>query len=808
MALKPYLSFSSGELDPILHDNATLEKFNKGLATARNVIVSKTGSIMSRFSREHVRKSLNDNERIVLHEFINADNSRVLIEFGPLYARIGSGAPLVTPYSASSLSKLQFLNFQNHIYVFCEFFKVIKIAMPGFTLVPEADIFAVPNPLTSLGVVQTGGSTAYKVDYLATLVINGQESLPVSNVTGFNKPVTTAHNNLITVVWPTASVASAEVSQVRIYSRPNGGGAYGFLGATSKITTAGANQEAKFDDIGQLPDFTNGVPDLITKYGLGGKAVIDMRPRTGTIYQQRLIITDNTDKEALVASRPGHQNNFFRDFPYDADSALKFKSGTSGRANVLRFTESDGLIVFTTIGVFTHGGLLSIDNLALTLRGSWIIKDNLPPLVVPGGVFFVDRTNTIRQLIFSQEIQAYESLEQTIFSNHLFQEKEIVSWCYQDGLVPVIIVVFSDGTFATFTYNFEHQMKAWTRHDSKYPVEFVCASEEPDVSYFVINKNGNRYIEKTHPRNVILTDFFQVGLSSVPGRDISFIYKSLFMDSFKSQLFILSTNSLTPVTPGVWDGPLTWTQSDDLPEIALGTVWRWFHPVTRNYIDLEVTAVNIPTVVYTVQPSEEFPSEYGNTNIPIYQTYNTVTGLAHLEGEQVSVMVDGTIVSSPNNDVEGYPVLTVSGGSLTLPDDLRGAIIHVGRPITADIATLNISTVEQSPTLLESLNVNKLYIRVNDTRGLYCSNKFPEEFDGEKNGSSVAGMEALDEQYVPLDDIIIGNAAPATVTKRLEKTIPGSWDSQGKISIRQVDPYHFEILSIIPDLTVLGRSDR
>jgi len=56
VSLKPLNSFSSGELDPILHDHVTLDKFKKGLATCRNTLVSKTGGLLSRFSRAILKR--------------------------------------------------------------------------------------------------------------------------------------------------------------------------------------------------------------------------------------------------------------------------------------------------------------------------------------------------------------------------------------------------------------------------------------------------------------------------------------------------------------------------------------------------------------------------------------------------------------------------------------------------------------------------------------------------------------------------------------------------------------------------------
>ncbi|MDV7392716.1 hypothetical protein RZS08_15215, partial [Arthrospira platensis SPKY1] len=136
-------------------------------------------------------------------------------------------------------------------------------------------------------------------------------------------------------------------------------------------------------------------------------------------------------------------------------------------------------------------------------------------------------------------------------------------------------------------------------------------------------------------------------------------------------------------------------------------------------------------------PSSTFPSTDATNpalfrfkkNVPLY--------FGHLEGENVSIISDGYVLASPNNDIENYPTVTVTNGQFNLPDGIRGAIVHVGLPWTQDIETLDVESVEQSPTLIESKLVNKLYIKTYESRGLYVGNKFPED-------DKVNGMEQLD----------------------------------------------------------------
>lgn len=819
MSLKPLLSFSSGELDPILHDRVTLEKFNSGLATARNVMISKTGSILSRFSTALFVKAKNDDQAIKL---FSPPNSGKLLEFGHEYVRIYDfdgtlDGEIVTPYQEEDLYYLHFVPSKNYVYIFISTridVTYTKLIYVDGTLGFDYTLADIPAAPTSFGIVQTGSPTGVDTLYLMTKVFNGEESETSFSGFGLAKPAGTGQINQLTATIDTDVANINNYDEVRIYSRPENGGAYGFLGASTDIYVDGSVLKAQFEDLGGSPDYSQNPQKIVTAFPPSTAYLAGLLfPKTGIVYQQRLLIANLLlDVEAILASRPGYQNNFYRDVPYSADSALKFKAGTTGSAEVLRMVDSDGLIVFTTVGVYVNTGLLSVNNVALEKKGSWVIDEAVPPLVVPGGVFFVDKsTNSIRQLIFSQDILTYETIDHTIFSDHLFTERTIKSWAFQEGVVPLIIVNFSDGTWATFTYHFEHQMRAWTRHDSIYPIEQVEGTGVADSTFFVVNKDGNRYIEVSLPRKIPADTF-----ESNPEADK--ISLNAFMDGAKTKSNLLNDSlvgadvfELVPVVADDWEGELTLTcgTSALFPDPGLGaegTILRFFDTEDKTVVDLLVTARASDNEL-TVEPSAEFPLDQA-TDFRLYETFSVVDGLEHLEGENVSIMVDGNVANSPNNDVEEYYAVVVSGGQITIPDDERGAIIVVGRPITADIKTLNVTTVEQSPTMIESQNIGKLYIRLHKSRGLFISNRFPEELVNEKDGSSVEGMEDLDEYDVPEGEEIIANRYKQPVSKRIERTLPGAWKTNGQVCVRQVDPLHFEILSIIPDIEILTRSDR
>jgi hypothetical protein len=815
MALKvPQSSFAKGELDPILHERTTLQAFQVGLATGRNGIIGKTGSAFSRPGRTFFKETKTDDEEVV---GFSPPGSGYLLEFGHQYVRIYNlvgtlVADVATVYTRSMLSSLHFDVSGNFVYTFCNGWFTTKLNYT--TGVFSTGIFDAPT--FGAGVTVTPGATAptgYALDYAVTYVKDGQESLPYAVAAG-SAPINTGELNTVDI--NIAPVGITGVTEIRVYRRPQGGGVYGFVGSSSNIFNSGGNVHGSFTDLGASADYSHNPPrDVHTEPPAA--IPINYFSKTGVIYQQRLLITDPDDLEAIFASRPGFHNNFMRDYPLNNDSALKFKSGASGFARVLRMLEADGLVVFTSIGVFLNAGALGAANLALAKKGKWIIKESIPPLAVPGGVFFVDAaTNTLRNLVWSEQLAGYNGQELSIFSNHLFANRGVTSWAFQEGVLPLLWVTFDDGTYASFTYEFDHEMKAWMRHDSVTDVEQVVGTGLAEKTYFLVKNGTKRYWEVTNPR-FIPASLFAVDPESDKNPSIA------YMDSIKSFARLLNNSLagadeflLEPITPEDWGGELTMTCGTSAIFTAagagkVGEIFRIFDE-DRSEIDLEVLVrASDDSITVKCTNLEAFP-EYLKTNPRVYWTMVHLTGLTHLANEIVSVISDGEVVASPNNDIENYDDHVVdSGGEMTLAERHRGAIIHVGRPVPAgDIETLDITTVEQAPTLIESLTVNKLYIKTLESFGGYIGHKFPPN-DKVNRTAEVMAMSALDlETHVDFtqENPVIGNRYKQPEGKRYEVSLPGDWASNGRIAIRFVDPLHWHILSIIPDVEVEKRSDR
>lgn len=819
MALKIQPSFTTGELDPALHERTNLDKYKSGLATARNVIIGKSGRLLSRPGRRNFIQCKTDGKKVKIHAM---SHNGSFLEWGDLYVRMYEvdGTLVFDLAHAFTEAQLDDIHFTDIDFSFVLITQngqtplILNVISGGAFVTGKFDLHATPISLTI-----TGAATGYNVDYQTASVKNGIESAPITVATE-KKPIGSEEHNMVTAVALEADKAGYQ--SVRIYRRPRAGGAFGLVGTTTSFAASSGEWRATFIDHPGDADFAQNPPTFsptIYDEDLSGPEAF--QSQTAIMYQQRLIFAYG---EKIEASRAGFPYNFYRDYPYTDGSSLSLQAG-SNYSRVLRMIDSDGLVVFTSNGVFVHTGALNSGNLALNKKGNWVIDVLIPPLAIPGGVLFVDvSTNTVRQLLFSTEGSGYLGVELSIFSNHLFNGNRVKSWAFQDGDFPLLWVTFTDGTYASFTYERDHKMRAWTRHDSANDVEYVAtttvgtnvadtAATLPNV-IFVIKSGTKRFIEFGVPRSVSATiseaDAESDKNESIAAMDSMVSYSHLINDDLTDDAL-----TITPVVPGDFTGDLTLSCVDDAIFLAsgigaIGTVFRFFDS-EKVAFDLTITARANDNSV-TVSPNVEYPS--GSTADPrLYEAKITFTGLDHLDGESVSVVSDGHVISSPNNNKESYATSTPSSGSLTLAEASRGAFVHIGRPYVSDIETLDIDTVEQRPVLVESMTINKLYIKVFNSRGFYMASRLPA-------GDTLTGTDSNKIFTVDMGDIaridvdyeaanpIIGDRYDQPVTKRIEVNLDGDWQSQGKVAIRSVDPVHFEILSIMPDVEDLPRYNR
>jgi hypothetical protein len=165
-------------------------------------------------------------------------------------------------------------------------------------------------------------------------------------------------------------------------------------------------------------------------------------------------------------------------------------------------------------------------------------------------------------------------------------------------------------------------------------------------------------------------------------------------------------------------------------------------------------------------------------------TYNddpatTITGLDHLEGEVVSVVADGVVVSNGDPDLATH---TVSGGAITIAD--AASIVHVGLPIR----------FPQFESL--SLDVEGSNVRAKKKRVQGVTAIVDRSVQGFWAGKTVA---TLTQQQRKTWEV-----AGELVSQGLEMSILASWDDEGRFIIRHTEPTPLTILALLPFIEIGG----
>lgn len=186
--------------------------------------------------------------------------------------------------------------------------------------------------------------------------------------------------------------------------------------------------------------------------------------------------------------------------------------------------------------------------------------------------------------------------------------------------------------------------------------------------------------------------------------DITLLSSDLFEDSGVKQMSyaeepdsvihnVLNNGSLTPITfeldQEVVAGQRTLIGGTAVLVKSIATVPSVDGKTDTSYVIVSRT-INSATVQY-IEFFEEFYKPTSLTNhdnaffVDSGLTYNgtattTVSGLDHLEGESLRVLVDGAT----------HPNLTVSSGSITLANNKSGSIIQAGLPYKCRVETLDL----------------------------------------------------------------------------------------------------------------------
>jgi len=712
-------------------------------------------------------------------QLLNMDGSNFNSTSLPAYTSGGQFEEvyeIITTYAEADLPNLKFAQSADVITIAHPSYPVREVSRTADTSWSIADASFTPTQVAqaSLAITRVGAAGTVAYYYLVTAVsaTTFEESLSTGlgtlQITNGVSPLTVA--NYIQTSWGAASGAG----YYNIYRSDNSSGPYGFIGTTNALS---------FNDIGYTPDISDPAP-AFTPRGLFSNPNYP----SCVLYsqQRRFFANSNTSTETVWGSKTGLYKNFEREFPIQDNNAIDFSLSGNQVNSVRHMIDLGNIILLTETGEKVAqgnaNGVLTPTEINLKQYSYNGSANNPPPIIIDNSALYLQNgSSIIRDLGFDFQVDGYRGNDLTNFSSHLFEGYEIVDWTFQKIPNSIVWAVRSDGTLLSLTYIKEQQMLAWTRHDFEGgEVENVCSvpnGSKNDV-YFCIKRTINgrtvRYVER-------FTDRFFSDL-----KDYNFTDASLSYDG-------RHTGSTTMTLSGSG-----WTYTDTLTLTASASyftsakVGNQIHLVGADgsLIRFTIDAYTSPTVA-TGRPTTTVPSSMRSVAISTWaEAVDEVTGLWHLEGEEVSVIGDGYVVGSALN--ENYTTYIVTNGSLTFNNQWY-TTYHIGLPFVSDIETLNIDVVQGETLAAASLLTTEVTVQVEKTRGGYIGTKCPEDDilnSDEDPLYNLTEMKQRDfENYTEGIDLSKGKFKHSTVA---------TWEENARVFIRQIDPQPMSILSIIP----------
>jgi hypothetical protein len=596
-------------------------------------------------------------------------------------------------------------------------------------------------------------------------------------------------------------------------------------------------------------------------------SLTDTYPGATSYFQQRQCFGGSVDKpDTVYYSRIADRKNMSSASPATPSDSFSTTLASQQVNEIRHFVPQNDLLVLTSGSEWQIGSgsdsafeLASIRQKPQSFWGS----SHLRPQNVGNITFFVEENKSIiRSLGYSFQLDGYTGTNIGLLANHLLQDNTITDWHSMISPEVRVMMVRNDGIMLTYTYDNEQEVIAWTTWGTDGTFERVSglshsSTGTQDQVYMVVKRTINGYtsyyVEKLAEQ---MTSFFpedayyvDCGLSLDTPLTISGVTAAdpVVVTATGSNL---TDGDLVDIEGIVWEPNIDVHYTETQPIQAIGR-YR-IAEATANTFELSSTSgiqINaiteaadgsITTVVdhglavgdeihfHDIQGMTElngnghavkaitspkvFTIEQDTTGYTTYTTGGTVhmatdgsawnayksggnvrvavltiSGLDHLEGETLVANLDGNVSRG----------LVVSGGAITFPNNRAYSRAHIGLPYVTDIETLDIEP-KAATTTLQGTNkkIANVTIKFNDSRGAIVG-----PVTGRLKLGSTGLVEMKQREFERLGE------PTRLLTGQKTITLKPTWNSNGKILVRQKDPMPLNIVAIIPEVFIGDLSD-
>jgi|GEM_PF-568160 len=606
-----------------------------------------------------------------------------------------------------------------------------------------------PTP-TTFELMSTGRAVIDGTDY-------GAYTSGGSVLTAFVKTQATALAWDNTVSW----VPAADADTYNIY-RADDNGLYGFIGRVDIDEFHDAFVEADTGDTAPLAanPFEEGP---------------GYWPSTTGFFQQRQIYANsNVFPNRFWATQTGVFYNFATSTPLRDDDAI-IGTLSARRINEIRHIIPLSDLVFLTTGAeYRVKGTADAAFTPSTINikpQSYYGSTSLRPIVAGDVALYMAPGNFIRELSYEFATDKFTGRDITVLARHLLDRAYIVDWDFAPSPYDIIWFIRGDGSALSLTYQNEQEVFAWTRASTRglFKSVAVVREDDKDVPYFAVSRVING-VTKTFIERLDTGDFEDL-------QDAFCVDCGLSLDAPITITHMTSSNPVVVTAPshGLSAGAIV-DISGVLEVTSSGTTRKALSSV---YNGTGFTVANPTADTFEIYRQG---TPYTGSSFAVYssggaarEAVTTLSGLAHLEGEEV--------VAAANGRVERG--LVVTDGSVTL--SAPASRVHIGLPYTCQLITLPLSTYGARNTIdNRALNYSRLAVEVERSRGMWTG-------PSEDQLREVAFAQPRAE-----------NTPLQMVTENIDVTVKSGWGKKKQVVIEQRDPLPLTILSVTPDAIVGG----
>jgi len=491
-------------------------------------------------------------------------------------------------------------------------------------------------------------------------------------------------------------------------------------------------------------------------------------PRCSTPVEQRQVWagTDNFPN-TIFGTRFGQPTSFHTtEFALDSDPYVL--SLNAKQSTPIRYLEenSEGMFVFAEGHISQVRGTNDEAITTANAKGTPQPSEgcaNLPPLVIGREFLHVNNARSSVNTLRPSNLPSYFLINSVSeFSNHLFSaDNGLLSWCWASSPHKLVWGARNDGTFLSCAFDASQQppVRAWTNHTTQGFVEDMESINENEVDrvYCIVKRtiNGSvkRFIERMAIREV-----------STPDE----------MFSVDSGLTTTLTNPAAAITPAAYTGTGITVDADASVFVVgdVGSVLRVGNgrATVASYVSGTEITVTFDRDIEQIIDELTTPPEYASGTWSLNAKVSTVSGLEHLEGEEVQLLGDGVPLTAA----------TVASGSVSL--STNSSYVVAGLNFTAHLKT-------PPPNMQEAVLAQREKRPVAIHARVYKSKEILVGQDATFYDLQYQGLTAYATPTTFLDGII-------------ERSLTARMDYDGAVEFKKTGPIQATILGHITDYEV------